>query len=148
MSRKKSHLEGKDLKKIGERFELLRDHLDLKQANFAKLLGMAPNSYSDIKRGIKGPIMPVLLLLEHRYGISPHQILTGEGFSLDNLQSSRLPDGVREVEALYTDRTVQFLDILQKILNDVDDLKRRVRDLEVQINIDDLAGPAGDALKR
>jgi len=92
--------------------------------------------------------MPVLLLLEHRYGISPHQILTGEGFSLDNLQSSRLPDGVREVEALYTDRTVQFLDILQKILNDVDDLKRRVRDLEVQINIDDLAGPAGDALKR
>jgi len=60
--------------------------------------------------------MPVLLLIEHRYGISPDQILTGNSFSLDNVGESRLTEGVQEAQAEYTPKLLNLLEMAKTVL--------------------------------
>lgn len=85
MSTKKSHIIEKNLKEIGNRMRSLRKLVAPNQAIFAKSLGISANFVSDLERGITGPSMTLLLLIELRYAITPEQILTGKGFCLNKV---------------------------------------------------------------
>jgi len=109
MSTKKSHIRPQDLKKIAARLRLLRKHVAPNQAEFAKSLGISANFVSDLERGRTGPSMTLLMLIESRYAVSPHQILTGEGFSTENIgkprpiygPSKQTQDPIAELNAAY-----------------------------------------------
>lgn len=64
---------------INDRLEILREHLELKQADFAEIIGIKQPTYSQILKG-KSNLTTAHLQRLHEYaGVSPLWILTGEG---------------------------------------------------------------------
>jgi len=80
MSSKKTIIDKNNLKNFGIRFRSLRETLGLKQYKMAELLGVSKNFISDIELGKTSVKMPILIIIENRWSITPNEILTGEGF--------------------------------------------------------------------
>lgn len=82
MSRKKSNINEKNLKKIGSRIRLIRKKHSLNQAKFSKSIGISSNYLSNLETGRFKPSMPILLAIKNQYSIIPESILTGQGFPI------------------------------------------------------------------
>jgi len=82
MSRKKTTIGEKKLKKIGERLIKLRESTGLNQPDFGKSIGISQSSVSDLEIGKYPPSKPTLFAIQNQYSITPEEILTGEGFSV------------------------------------------------------------------
>ena len=78
MSRKKSHIDQKKLKKFGERLKSLRLSLNMSQRKFAKTIGISGNYVSYLENGRATPSRPVLLAIKDQYLITPEEIFNGE----------------------------------------------------------------------
>lgn len=64
---------------INNRLEILREHLDLKQADFAKIIGIKQPTYSQILKGKSNLTTTHLQRLHEQVGLNPLWILTGDG---------------------------------------------------------------------
>jgi transcriptional regulator with XRE-family HTH domain len=157
MSRKKSPIEEKKYKNIGERIRRLRKSLRLNQTNFGHLIGLSGNFISNLELGKAPPTMPVLLVIEFRWSISPQQILTGDGFSLNSIDTSEMLEGVHETQAEYIPKLPNLLEMAKTVLEshtehatalafniqafyhavqcatDVQELRERVNNLELRL---------------
>jgi len=130
MSRKKSSIETKNLKNIGDRIRQLRKSLFLDQAPFGKLLGLSSNFVSDLELGKAPPTMPVLLLIESRWSITPNQILTGNGFSIERLHEINLAKGITEaIENTAYSPQPNLFKMYKAVLTSQDDLKNLKKDV-------------------
>ncbi|MBN2570288.1 MAG: helix-turn-helix transcriptional regulator [Deltaproteobacteria bacterium] len=79
MSRKKSNIDNKRLKEIGNRILSVRNSAGETQGEFSDHIGIAANSLSEIENGKREISKPALLAIEYRYRISKEYILTGKG---------------------------------------------------------------------
>ena len=161
MSRKKSPIDQKKLKKFGERLKSLRLSLNMSQRKFAKTIGISGNYISYLENGKSAPSRPILLAIKDQYLITPEQILTGKGFSLYNIkkyQSTKEELGPSTVHE-YMDKESAPLDPMDQIIKGVtrlfndqkkeieklhdmcEKVERRISDLEEQLR----QSPPGEA---
>lgn len=64
---------------IGNRITSIRNIANLKQAQFAKSLGISRPALSAIETGHTKPSMPILYVLEFKYNYRHEWVLTGDG---------------------------------------------------------------------
>lgn len=87
-----------DLNEIGGRIRYLREHLVLRQAEFARLTGIAAPSLSDIEAGKRGCGAITAGRITMALGVSLDWLLTGHAGSL-LLPEESLTDGARKQRA-------------------------------------------------
>lgn len=63
----------------GQRIKIIRSKHSLTQQAFSDRIGISPNYLSELETGKAKPSKPVLLALEHRYGVSYDWLLNGKG---------------------------------------------------------------------
>ncbi len=86
----------------GPRIKSIRSKHSLTQLEFAKRIGISPNYLSELETGKAKPSKPVLLALEHRYGVSYDWLTSGKG-----------PESV-EIENNLNSEEKEILSILRK----------------------------------
>lgn len=63
----------------GQRIKIIRSKHSLTQQEFSSRIGISPNYLSELETGKARPSKPVLLALEHRYGVSYNWLSKGKG---------------------------------------------------------------------
>lgn len=86
----------------GQRIKIIRSKHSLTQQAFSDRIGISPNYLSELETGKAKPSKPVLLALEHRYGVSYDWLLNGKG-----------PESVELENKLNTEEK-EILSILRK----------------------------------
>jgi len=82
---------------IGIRILQIRKELGTTQKEFAEKIGVTGNYISEIEAGKKFPSMPVLLSIEHIYGIGREWLLSGKG---DKYVKERFPFTKKEEDII------------------------------------------------
>lgn len=63
---------------VGCRIREVREQKELSQTKFAKKIGISQRLQSDLETGIQRPRLPILIAIEHEYGINRYWILQGD----------------------------------------------------------------------
>lgn len=99
---------------LAERMETIIEECGLKQAAFAKSLGVTPNYISMIIHGKKELISPTLaILIEHIYGYSRAWILRGEGEKRN--RDSLLRSILKDLDMLDMEKLKQISEYIKKL---------------------------------
>lgn len=99
---------------LAERMETIIEECGLKQATFAKSLGVTPNYISMIIHGKKELISPTLaILIEHIYGYSRAWILSGEGEKRN--RDSLLKSILKDLDMLDMEKLKQISEYIKKL---------------------------------
>jgi len=122
MSRKKSTIEQKTLKKFGERLFLLRKSTGMSQRDFAKTIGISGNYVSYLENGLSTPSETVLRSIESQYLINFNEILKGAEFSLEKSRQlypePEIPL-VNEKSSVYTTDRNEEIAMLLKMTSEI-----------------------------
>ncbi|NIP39646.1 MAG: helix-turn-helix transcriptional regulator [Candidatus Dadabacteria bacterium] len=86
----------------GQRIKTIRAKHSLTQHEFSKRIGISPNYLSELETGKAKPSKPVLLALEHKFGVSYDWLVKGKG-----------PESVQIDNKLNTEER-EILSILRK----------------------------------
>jgi transcriptional regulator with XRE-family HTH domain len=103
MSRKKSTIDQKRLKKFGEQLFLLRKSTGMSQREFAKTIGISGNYVSYLENGLSAPSQTLIRSIKDQYLINLETVLSDDdyaGKTGDTLQNTV----VNEVQLMYDDK--------------------------------------------
>jgi transcriptional regulator with XRE-family HTH domain len=91
--------------KFFNRLDKIREYYNLNQSNFSKKLGIKPSYYTNLKKGISGPsIIIVINIAFHFKQVDLFWLLTGEGEMLKSSLSI-----VKDEGGLYDDPALKSL---------------------------------------
>ncbi len=74
-----SSVDTSEMKEMGRRLKFIRGNLEMKQKQFAKILGISVTTLSDIETGKKKPGFDIVYILAKNYRVNPVYLMLGEG---------------------------------------------------------------------
>lgn len=141
MSRKKSTIGQKTLKKFGERLFILRKSTGMSQRAFSKTIGISANYVSYLENGLSTPSKTVLQSIKSQYLINFDEIFLGMGLSLEKLEKySPIKENKEEIfindkkTGYNEDRDKKKDILLQKAAEVLDSNTEYARALETNIH--------------
>jgi transcriptional regulator with XRE-family HTH domain len=81
MSRKKSTIDQKRLKKFGEQLFLLRKSTGMSQREFAKTIGISGNYVSYLENGLSAPSQTLIRSIKDQYLINLETVLSDDDYA-------------------------------------------------------------------
>lgn len=100
-------------KQIGKRIQELRKKKGLTQEQLAERIGMSPNHYSSMERGVYGIKLPVLVQIMNCLECSADEIFADVINSGYVIRSSKIAD---QLEDVSPDEQAKILDVLELMI--------------------------------
>lgn len=96
---------------LGDRLRIILKERDIKQVEFAKVLGVSANYVSLLISGKRGPISDTLAkLIEETYGYSAQWVMNGEGEKLSSpsLSATKI-EFLKKIQKMPDDEIIALL---------------------------------------
>lgn len=100
--------------KSGERIKRIREQLNMKQKDFAKMLGISPPTLSELEIGNSKPTFDVLVKLTSLFHINAYYVLFGKGDIFENPLLEFFINLEENDITLKTDHVRKFLEYFGK----------------------------------
>mgnify|MGYP000012569782 FL=1 len=110
-----------------DRIKAIRKYKNMKQAEFAQVLGIKPNTVTSYETGLRVPSDAVITSICREFNVSEHWLRTGEGDMF--IQLSEDADFIRVMTEIQVSDDELIKSILMAYWDLPDDKKAAIRDL-------------------